>query len=131
LVALAVLLMQGSAVPVRSIEKGVDSQIDAPSQVVARSAAEWTSLWNRHAGERSRPAVDFSREMVVAVFLGSRPTAGFGIEIVSAKDEGGTLIVQYRETAPGPGRITAQVLTFPCHLAAVPRYANVRFDKVN
>ena len=77
------------------------------------------------------PAVDFSREMVVAVFLGSRPTAGYGVEIVRAVGNSGTLVVEYVETAPSRDAITAQVLTAPYHLAAIPKHdGEVRFQKV-
>ena len=33
----------------------------------------------RHSAERV-PTIDFSRAMVVGVFLGSRPTAGYEVE---------------------------------------------------
>ncbi len=83
-----------STLPMNTIEKGMDSPIDRAPQLTARSAEEWTTLWREHAGERGRPSVDFAREMVVGVFLGSRPTAGFAIEVVGAREEGGALVVQ-------------------------------------
>ena len=70
--------------------------------------------------------------MVVGVFLGSRPTAGYSVEIVStfAKD-GGVLVVGIRRSAPRPGTMTAQVLTFPYHLVAIPKAAgDVKFEKI-
>ena len=63
--------------------------------------------------------------MVVGVFLGSRPTAGFGVEIVSAREEQGALVVRYRETRPAADAIAAQVLTSPYHLVAVPKRGGV------
>src|SRR5712691_3552512 len=129
-VVLASALLQGP-VPVRSIDKGMQSQIDEARQATVRSPDEWAKLWSQHAGERSQPAVDFSREMVVGVFLGSRPTAGFNIEILGAREEGHALVVQYREARPSPTTITAQVLTSPYHLVAVPTRTQVRFEKVN
>ena len=90
--------------PIRSIDKGLDSQVDTPRQATVRTAAEWDALWRLHGGERTRPAVDFGKEMVVAVFLGSRPTAGFSVEIVGTRDDGPALVVQYRETRPPAGR---------------------------
>ena len=133
--AIAVLVMvQQAGVPVRSVDKGIASQIDTARQATARSAPDWAALWNLHAGERARPAVDFSKEMVVAVFLGSRPTAGFSMEIVGAREEGATLTVQYRETRPQAGRIAAQVLTSPYHIVAVPQHAavkDVKFEKID
>ena len=118
---------------VRSIDKGFDSQIDDARQATVRSTAEWEKLWRQHAGERARPSVDFGKEIVAAVFLGSRPTAGFSIEIVGTREEGAALIVQYRETRPPAGGIVAQVLTSPYHIAAVPKAAavkDVKFEKI-
>jgi hypothetical protein len=132
--ALLIMTLQAT-VPIRSIDKGLESQMDNARQATARSAAEWATLWNRHAGERARPPVDFSKEMVVAVFLGSRPTAGFSMEIVSAREEGFTLIVQYRETRPPQaGSVVAQILTSPYHIVAVPIHAavkDVKFERIN
>jgi hypothetical protein len=124
-------LAQASTIPLRTLDKGFESQLDDGRQAVAKSAEEWSRLWNQHAGERPRPNVDFSREMVVGVFLGSRPTAGFAIELVGAREEAGVLVVRYRETRPAAGGVTAQVLTSPYHIVAVPRHADVRFERVD
>jgi hypothetical protein len=115
----------------RTIEKGDQSHVDDPKQVVVRTDAEWSQLWRQHAGDRPRPQIDFSRESVVALFMGSRPNAGFSTAIVSATEGGGALIVRYTETKPAAGAITAQVLTFPFHIVAIPKAtaANVRFEK--
>jgi PrcB C-terminal len=124
---------QASQTPpsVRTVAKGSMSGIDAPRQASVRSAAEWSALWKAHDPKGETPAVDFSREMVVGVFLGSRPTGGYGIEIIRAVGNSGTLVVEYVETAPSRDAVTAQVLTAPYHLAAIPRHdGEVRFQKV-
>ena len=131
-IAALLMMTPQASVPIRSIEKGLESQVDNARQATARSAAEWATLWTRHAGERARPAVDFSKEMVVGVFMGSRPTAGFSMEIVGARQEGAELIVQYRETRPPQkGGVVAQVLTAPYHIVAVPIHADVKFEQIN
>jgi hypothetical protein len=129
-VLLAAILQ--ATVPMRSIDKGVTSNMDAGRQASARSTEEWAALWTLHAGERTRPNVDFSREVVVAVFMGTRPTAGFSVEIVGVRQEGQALIVSYKETRPAPDALTAQVLTSPFHIVAVPRGAttDVKFERV-
>src|SRR5262245_15908184 len=66
----------------RLLDRGTHSNIDAARQVVVRDAAGWGALWKQHAGDRPMPAVDFAREAVAAVFLGTRPTGGFGVELV-------------------------------------------------
>ena len=128
-VLLAAILQ--TAVPIRSLDKGASSQVDAARQAAVQSAAEWNTLWSQHAGDRAKGPVDFTKEMVLAVFLGTRPTAGFSVEIVGAREEGATLIVSYRETRPQPGSVAAQVLTSPYHLVAVPKHGDVKWERVS
>ena len=117
----------------RTIEKGDQSNIDDGKQVLVRTEAEWAKLWQQHAADRPRPAVDFSKEMVVGVFMGSRPNAGFSTGVISATAGNGALIVRYKETMPGPGTVSAQILTFPYHLVAIPKapVTDVKFEKVD
>jgi len=129
LLALAITLQAGS--PVQTIARDMMSQVDAPAQVVARTAAEWTTLWRRHSGEMAAPNVDFGTRAVVAVFLGTRPTAGFVVEITGVREQGGVLIVEWRETRPPGDAILAQMLTSPAHIASIPKFAGeIRFQKV-
>lgn len=131
LLILAMTAMLQSPQPFRVLEKGDQSNMDDGRQLVARTPAEWNTLWRQHAPDRPQPKVDFGREMVGAVFLGTRPTAGFAIDIVSTKEEAGALVVQYRETRPARGLITAQVLTSAYAIVALPRReGTVKFEKI-
>ncbi len=116
----------------RTIEKGDQSNVDDAKQALVRTEAEWTRLWQQHAPDHPRPKVDFSKEMVVAVFMGSRPNAGFSTAIVSATAANGALVVRYKETMPGPGSVSAQILTFPYHLVAIGKadVKDVKFEKI-
>jgi PrcB C-terminal len=128
LLALAITLQTGS--PVQTIARNMRSQVDAPAQVVARTPAEWNEVWRRHAPDVP-PAVDFGTRTVVAVFLGARPTAGFAVEITAVREEGGVLIVEWRETKPSSDMILAQVVTSPVHIASIPQFAGeIKFQKV-
>jgi len=115
----------------RTIEKGDQSNVDDAKQALVRTEAEWTRLWNQHAPNHPRPRVDFSKEMVVAVFMGSRPNAGFSTTITSAMAANGALVVRYKETMPGPGTVSAQILTFPYHIVAIAKadVKDVKFQK--
>ena len=130
--ALLVAVLQ-AGLPMRPIDKGQDSELDAGRQVMARTVGEWSALWTQHAGRRTRPNAEFSTEVVVGVFLGSRPSTGFGVEIVRVREEGVVLVVSYRETRPAPGVVTAQILTSPYHVVAVPKGSttDVKFERVN
>jgi protease stability complex PrcB-like protein len=123
------MILEGSST--RTIEKGDQSNVDDAKQVLVRTEAEWTRLWNQHAPDHPRPRVDFSKEMVVAVFMGSRPNAGFSTTITSAMTANGALVVRYKETMPGPGTVSAQVLTFPYHIVAIAKadVKDLKFQK--
>ena len=127
---LITMLLQAGGTPLRSLDKGAQSGVETARQVTVRDREAWASLWRAHAQDRPRPEVDFSREMVVGVFLGTRPTAGYAVDIIGTRVEGDTVVVQYRETAPARGGLTAQVLVSPYHMVAVPmRPGVVTFEK--
>ena len=127
---LVLVALQGVS-PLRVLEQGDQSNVDEARQVALRTAAEWKTLWRQHSPDRDQPRVDFGRDMVVGVFLGSRTTAGFSVEIVSALVEQGALVVRFRETRPQSDRIVAQVITSPYHLVVIPRHSGeVKFEKL-
>ena len=124
-------LLQTVLPPMRSLDKGVVSDVATERLVALRDSGEWASLWRQHAPNRAQPAVDFSREMVVGVYLGARPTAGFSVEVTGYREAGDGVVVLYREAAPSRDLITAQVLTAPYHLVAIPQHTGaVAFEKL-
>lgn len=117
-------------VSMTTLARGVNSDIMEPRQVVVRTADDWRALWKSHSAQPP-PVVDFSRSVVVAVFLGSRPTAGFAVKITAIRTEGGTAVVEYVERRPAPDALVAQVLTSPFHIVTVPRTAgDLKFRQI-
>jgi hypothetical protein len=116
----------------RTIDKGMHSSIGAPREVVIRTLAEYNAFWKEHRNESTVAAVDFSKEMVVGVFMGRQPTAGYSITIVSASEVAGVLTIHYRTSSPPRDAMTAQVMTVPYHLVAIPQSsaATVRFERI-
>lgn len=107
------------------------SQIDEQQQVVARTPAEWAALWRRHAGESPAPKVDLGTRTIVAIFLGSRPSAGYAVDITGTREAAGVLTVQWSERRPERGVISAQVLTSPAVIASIPKFTGeIKFEKV-
>src|SRR5881628_3739643 len=93
LLSLGVLLLAGACagrtpgtpLSFSTVELGVSSGIREPTRVVVRTSREWLVVWARHfqpVGAVVPPPVDFSREMVVGVFLDERDTGGYQIEII-------------------------------------------------
>jgi hypothetical protein len=113
----------------KKLDAGLHSGIEEPRQVAVRTAAEWKTLCAAHAQGRPCASVDFSRNTVLGVFLGTRPTAGFAVEITRVEPDGDGLIVFYRERKPGPDDLTAQMLTAPFVLVSVERVSGpIRFQ---
>lgn len=107
------------------------SMVEEPKQAVARSAAEWAALWRQHAGDKPLPPVDFGSRTVVAVFLGTRPSAGFAADITGVREANGALVVEWQERRPETGSVSAQVLTSPAVIASVRKFAGeITFEKV-
>ena len=127
-VAAAVILQ---AIAFTNVAQGTSSQIDEPRKVTIRSADEFQALWKSHS-TAPLPKVDFSKSMVVGVFVGMRPTAGYTVAIKAVqRTEGGGAVVEYVEGAPDKSRMVAQLLTSPFHLVSIPNdVKTVEFKQV-
>jgi len=117
-------------VPFTTISQSEQSGIEEARQVVVRTPEEWKALWKEHGTGQPMPAVDFTKSMVIGVFLGSRSTAGYRVTISGIESAGAGVAVSYREDRPGGRDILAQVITFPHHLVRVDRVAGeVKFAR--
>lgn len=129
-ILLVLTLSQVTDPVVATIAKGTYSGVSGAKQVVIRTQAEWTALWKSHASPQAAPAADFRKQALVAVFLGTRPTGGFSVEITGTRRNRGTLTVEYVERRPDPADIVTQAVTTPFHIVAIPRHGGpVRFQR--
>jgi hypothetical protein len=119
----AASLAGGALAPVSfsTISHSEQSEVEEARQVVVRTPEEWKALWKEHAPGQPMPAVDFTKSMVIGVFLGSRFTAGYRVTITGIESESASVTVTYRDERPGAGDILAQVITYPHHLVRVER----------
>jgi len=122
---------QGTQPSFTSVARGDMSAQQTAKQVTVRTAAEWKALWKDHAPTAKMPNVDFAKEMVVGIFLGTKPSDGHEVTIVGVGMREKDLVVEYVQKQPGRGTMAAQILTEPYHLVAVPKHAGtVRFIHV-
>jgi hypothetical protein len=124
----AVLVMSGlqglaQSPPLTTVAKGDLSGQQTAKQVTVRTPAEWKALWKDHAPTEKMPPVDFSKDMVVGIFLGTKPSDGHEVEIVAVRTQEKELVVEYVQKQPGRGTVAAQILTEPYHLVSVPKFA--------
>ena len=132
LVLAALAQAPAGEVAVRILAQGQQSGVEEERQVVAATSEAFAALWRDHATPAAPlPAVDFSREAVVGLFLGTRPTAGYRVEVASVRHTAGAVVVQFRERRPGADVLTAQVLTAPYILVAIPAsMVPIRIERV-
>jgi hypothetical protein len=107
--------------------KGFNVGIERAAEKVIRTPAEWTALWREaHSIQVPPPAVpkvDFDKEMVIAVFMGQRPTGGYAITIEDVVFGDKEIRVTVREQSPPPDALTTQALTQPFHMVVVKKSA--------
>jgi hypothetical protein len=129
-VMLAGVLAALNPIAFSSVHHGSQSLIEDSREVTVRTASEWQALWKDHAPSARLPRVDFAKNMVVGIFLGTRPTGGYSVEIVSVEATGGETVVTFRETRPGRDAMLTQALTSPVHLVRIPQQKGaVRFAR--
>ncbi len=107
-------------IPFSSVAGGHASQIDEPRRVIVRTAEEFRALWKSHS-TAPLPKVDFNTSIVVGVFLGMRPTAGYSVAIRAVRRQGRGAVVEWSEGVPGPDAMVGQMLTAPFRLVAIAR----------
>lgn len=117
----------GGGGPVRHLAQGQQSGVGRPRQLVARSRQEWEKLVGDYRGSRENKQsalalhVDWSKEMLLAAFMGEKPTGGYSVTIQDVRPERGRLVVTVAQSAPGHGMMTTQVLTTPFDIVAVKK----------
>lgn len=76
-----------------------------PELALARDGDELRRVWaenvaGSYQGAGGMPSVDWGRDFVVAVFLGSRPSAGFAVRVEGVAVKGKVLEVRAAESSP-------------------------------
>jgi len=67
------------------------------------------------------PKIDFSKEMVVVVALGGRPTGGYGIVVDRAYERDDRLEVIVRSLTPAKSCFLIQATTAPVDIVRIPK----------
>jgi hypothetical protein len=108
-----------------TISVGSHSGYGSQANLVIQDSQAWIDLWNQHmlfmVEPLPVPEVDFSTNMVVAVFMGVVNTAGYALHIYEVVETESTIVVKMERTEPGPSCIVPQVLTQPYHMIQIAR----------
>lgn len=93
-------------------------------QLVIQSAEDYAALtaqFEQGGFGEALPEIDFSRQMVVGVWMGESNSSGFETEIVGYEVTDEAFVVWVRNTHPDPSCSYLTVITTPFHIAALPQ----------
>ncbi len=100
----------------------------ADENLVFKTQEEMQKAWVADGGKpEDMPKVDWDKELVLAAFMGRKPTGGYRIEIVgvaaarTADKKPAGLVALVRKTSPAKDTLVAEVVTHPSHAVVVPR----------
>ncbi|GAB5477469.1 MAG: hypothetical protein Marn2KO_09360 [Marinobacter nauticus] len=113
---------EGEGVMVRQITQSAYCGLTGPGVAFVRSEADREALLDVSGQNMATDVVrkvDLSREALVMVTLGQKPTAGYSVGLQSALAQGESLVLDMRVNEPAPDMMVAQVITSPCAVLAV------------
>ena len=123
--------------PITPIAQGAFSGATKPERLVIRSQQQLLDAWvTIFPGSPTSlpppvPSIDFSAEMVIAVFAGTKPSGGYCISIDAAAGDRRSATITVRSQGPTPAGAILPVLTQPFAVVRVPRRDEVRFAEVS
>jgi hypothetical protein len=102
------------------------SGLDDPLRVMIRDRKAWREMWERihrrgPSPEPELPEINFSKEMLVVVALGSRPTGGYAIFIEGVYERDGRLEVKVSSQSAGKNCMVTQSVTQPIDIVRIPK----------
>jgi hypothetical protein len=68
--------------------------------------------------------------MVVLVYVGSKSSGGYSVDITGVQDSGSSIVIIYKESGPGPYDTVTMAFTEPYHIIKMDKSSKtVVFDK--
>jgi hypothetical protein len=67
-------------------------------------------------------SIDWTKQMVVAITVGSKPTGGYSVEVLGLTVKDKALTVRWKLNSPAPGDIVTQVISFPVQAVLAERF---------
>ena len=107
----------GKEVEFKTLAEGVYCKNNPQAEYVIKTAGDYVTFKSKtEIDAPSSSEIDFSEEMVIALFQGMKNTGGYDIKVTSIKETKDSLDVYVKETCPSADSFVTQVFTSPYHL---------------
>ncbi len=127
-------LLFGTEVQFEVIDPGYGYDYEARANFTISDAITWENLWSDlysgHSPIPEVPTVNFTSEMLIAVFQGERGSSGYLTNITRIIMTSTNYVVYVDEIHPGESCITLTVMTYPYQIVKIsdlPLNLPVRF----
>jgi hypothetical protein len=115
----------GVEIKVEKEWKGNHCGYTEPDKLVIKTEDRWREVWEKmhrlQLPGPKPPAIDFKKNMVIAVFMGERKTGGYEIEITRIEERKKEIVVEVEEKEPPPESMRTMTLTQPYHIVVIKR----------
>lgn len=115
----------GKTIKFDTISKGISSQQVEKEDFVIKDTESFNQLLAKISNSNSDIAnkdIDFSKEMVVGVFLGEKPTGGYSVEITDVSIQKDYIEFLIKINEPDSGEIVTEAITSPYRIIKLKRF---------
>ncbi len=111
---------------VKTIASGNYSQVQIERNIVIRDQNSWNKLWQEHQADTTPPIqVDFTKRMIIAVFLGAQASGCAGVQDLRIWRHNGKLMVTHYDLAPTTNSVCTASITSPYYFAEIDHSTEV------
>ncbi|MBI5065915.1 protease complex subunit PrcB family protein [Candidatus Woesearchaeota archaeon] len=107
-------------ISLEEISKGAHSAHNERTHYKISDNVTWNKVWTKTFANCSSipavPSVDFSTEMVLAVYMGAKSSGGYNITIEKIVETEERLEILVKEVNRKPGMMTTMAITKPYHI---------------
>lgn len=108
----------------------IDDSPTTKSLNVVDTQADYQAALARYSVEVPKP-IDFARQRVVFVTMGTQPSGGYAIGVQSATESTESVLVTVLLRTPGPGCTHTQALSNPYEFAVLETAKAISFEEVS
>lgn len=106
-----------------------------PTAVVVASDEKMNYYFTKHENtcpNPSDPNIDFTKDYLVGIFSGLKPTSGYAIKITSIIENNCEILISYYEKGPQAGEEITQTPTNPSDFILIPKTSKpILFNRTN
>lgn len=104
----------------KTLLQGAYCSYKEKAEYVINNKELYTLVWKQFGANILPPEVDFSKDMVIAVFAGEFNTGGYSVTISKVEEWSDRIEVSYSLICPGRDSPVTQALTSPYHMITCP-----------